>query len=100
MAAPYCSQILRKGVAVHTLVIIIMMAMFAVVSFYLLYYFSEGTGTEANQTTCMYKRIAFCTEWSNNKYGTEPWTWDDRDPQGCEEFDIVKPSVSDCQSIV
>ena len=82
---------MRKGVAVHTLVIIIMMAMFLTVSVFLFYQWATPSVVEATSISCTFKKIAYCADWKANGFGSTPWPWGDKPPTGCEKFGITMP---------
>jgi len=92
---------MKKAIATHTIVLVIMMGMFAIVAFWLFYKWADVTNIEATAASCTFKKIAYCTDWKfNNNYGNDPGTWDDP-PTGCEEFDILKPTdKDDCEGLV
>jgi len=90
----------NKGVAVHALVIVILMGFFALVAIFLFYKWAVVSNIEANTATCAFKKIAFCTDWRGNNYDTEPWTWDDKAPKGCEDYGITKPDRAACDELI
>ena len=85
------------GIAVHTMVLILMIGMFTVVSLFLLYSWVKPSTIEANKISCELKRVAYCTDWDSNDYDTEPWDWEDRQPLNCQKFQINKPTSGDCE---
>jgi hypothetical protein len=91
----------KKAMAVHTIVLVIMMAFFAIVAFLILYQWTNYTNLEANRTSCAFKKVAYCTDWKANNYKSEPWNWGDKAPKSCDEFGITKPTASsDCESLL
>ena len=86
-----------KGIAVHTIVLVIMMGMFAAISFWLFSVWSGTTGVETTRSSCVFKRISYCTDWKFNDYNEEP-DWD----ADCESLDppIRKPTLSECESLM
>jgi len=92
---------MKKAIATHMVVLVIMMGLFAIVALFLFYKWADITNIEANTATCTFKRSLYCTDWSvNNNYGTEPWNWDDKPPIGCERFEITKPeNKDDCKGL-
>ncbi len=81
-----------KGIAVHTIVLVIMMGLFAFIAFYLFYVWSSGANVEATAMSCTVKRLSYCTDWKANNYGTEePWDWNQRPPLGCDNLEIYEP---------
>ena len=91
-----------KGIAVHTIVLVIMMGMFAAVAFWLFSVWSGATGVEASRTSCVFKRITYCTDWKSNDYNDEPGDWEDRAPTGCGSLNppIREPTLSECKSLM
>lgn len=93
----------RKAIAVHTLFLIIMMALFAVVAFVLFADWTGDTGKQANKTACLFKRTKYCTDWRTNDYGPAPWDWYEKSPKGCELLDppILKPKDKyECETVL
>lgn len=88
----------NSGIAVHTLVLVIMIGLFALVALFLFYKWAVPSTIEATAASCAFKKIAYCTAWSANEYGTTPWNWDENSPFGCAEFGIEEPmSEEDCK---
>jgi hypothetical protein len=86
----------RRGIAVHTLVLVIMMAMFAIVAVFLFYKWATPSAIEATAVSCEFKKLAYCADWKTNAYGaTKPWSWDDKPPAGCESFGVAQPLTRD-----
>lgn len=86
-----------QGVAVHTLVLVIMIAMFAIVAIFIFYKWAQPSAIEATTVSCDFKKLAYCADWKVNGYGTRPWDWDTKQPAGCEAFDVPQPlGKSDC----
>jgi hypothetical protein len=93
----------KKAVAAHALVLIVMIGFFAIVAFFVLSVWLEGTNIETNKATCTFKKVQYCTDWKVNNYDTAPWVWEDRPPKGCEVagIEIKKPtSAADCRGLV
>jgi len=90
----------EKAIAVHTIVLVIMMGLFAVFAIFMFYKFSEGTNIESTAATCAFKKIMYCTDWKANNYGGEPWNWADKSPAGCSKFGIGKPTKEDCEEMM
>jgi hypothetical protein len=91
-----------RGVAVHTLVLVIMMAMFAIVAVFIFYKWTP-TLIVASQAACEMKKITYCGDWKANGYGSEPWTdgWDKKQPLDCEQYGIMKPTdMATCSEIL
>ena len=88
-----------KAIAVHTIVLVIMMAFFAIVGLFLFYIWTDQADIQASAATCQFKSVAYCTEWKLNSYGETPFNWDEKKPLGCEEFDIREPTIDDCELI-
>lgn len=91
-----------KGIAVHTIVLVIMMGMFAVVAFWLFSVWSGVTSVEVTRSSCTSKRISYCTDWGFNNYNDEPNDWENRATTGCGGLDppIYKPTLSECKSLM
>lgn len=92
-----------KGIAVHTIVLVIMMGMFAAIAFWLFSVWSSATSVEVTRSSCVFKRISYCTDWKFNNYNEDPeWVWGNTDPIGCESLDppINKPTLSECKSLM
>lgn len=92
-----------KGIAVHTIVLIIMMGFFAVAALYILGIWAINTGSQADRTTCAWKKIDYCTDWKGNSYDEGPWDWQSRDPKGCEDLSppILKPfTIAECEIVL
>ncbi len=98
MNSHYKQLINKHGIAVHTLVLVIMMGLFALVALFLFYKWATPSAVEATAASCAFKKIAYCTDWSANDYGKTPWDWNKKPPFGCEDFGIEKPtSAEDCK---
>ncbi len=92
---------LGKGVAVHTVVIVIVMAMLAFFSLVLLWHYMAGQQIEANKATCSIKLTNYCIEWYKRGFEEKPDPgWDEIPPENCEDFDITEPTVEECQNIL
>jgi hypothetical protein len=89
----------KKAIAVHTIVLVIMMGFFAIVGFFFFYKWSDEVEIQASETSCTFKKIAFCTDWKLNNYGDTPFNWDEKKPVGCEEFGIEEPTIDECQKM-
>jgi len=91
-----------KGIAVHTIVLVIMMGMFAAIAFWLYSVWSGATGVEVTRSSCVFKRISYCTDWKYNNYNDEPDDWEDRAPTGCESLNppIKEPTLSEGKSLM
>ena len=94
-----------KGIAVHTIVLVIMMGMFAAIAFWLFSVWSGATGVEATRSSCVFKRISYCTDWLSNNYNdehAEQWGWETTAPTGCGSLDppINEPTLSECKSLM
>jgi hypothetical protein len=97
------SEIGKKGIATHTLVLMVMIGFFAVIAFYLLYVAIDSERISANTATCLFKKLDYCNGWKANKYDQPPWNWYEREPIGCENLDppIYQPfSRSECDAIL
>jgi hypothetical protein len=92
---------ISKAVAVHTTVIVIMIAFFAVFAFFLLYQWVNGGVKQASEMSCVAKRTDFCLDWNSNNYGTKPWNWQDQDPKtGCEAYQVTEPTADACRTLL
>lgn len=92
-----------KAIATHTLFLIIVMVLFAIVAFILFGGWLPNADRQANKATCTYKKISYCTDWKANSYTEEPWDWYDKNPEGCETLDppIFKPrSLYECETLL
>lgn len=83
-----------KGIAVHTIVLVIMMGLFAFIAMYLFYVWADSSNIEATAMSCTVKRISYCTDWYANNYKEEPWDWDQKAPF-CDDLKIYKPGSSE-----
>jgi hypothetical protein len=93
---------MRKAIATHTLVLVIMMGFFAVIAFYFLGGSVSNTGKQATRAGCTFKRLSYCTDWRGNNYDQPPWSWSSRNPEGCERLSppITKPQMmQDCEDM-
>ena len=73
----------EKAIATHTIVLVIMMGLFAVFAIFMFSEFSKNTAIESTAATCTFKKISYCTEWKTKNYGDVPWGWDDKSPTEC-----------------
>lgn len=97
------TEIAKRGIATHTLVLMVMIGFFAVIAFYLLYVAIYSDKVQADQTTCLFKKLDYCNGWRANKYDQPPWDWYNRPPTGCEMLDspIYKPTTrAECDAIL
>jgi len=90
----------KRGIAVHTMVLVMMMAMFAGVAIFLLYKFTSPAPMEATKIVCELKKVRYCADWSSNDYVKSPWEWDEKNPKDCTEFNIRQPTVSECTDML
>lgn len=79
----------------HTLVLVIMIAMFAIVAVFLFYKWAQPSVIEATTISCEFKKLAYCADWKQNGYGTTPWTWSEKQPLGCEAYGVTQPVTKD-----
>ena len=93
---------LRKAIATHTLALVIMMGMFAIIGLIFLYQWAGGTEAETSVASCTFKKISYCTDWRANNYAASPWNWESREPKGCETLDppITKPTQDECKQLM
>jgi hypothetical protein len=93
---------MRKAVAVHTVVLIAMIGIFAMFAIFVFYKWTDVINVQASSWTCAFKRLTYCNDWKANEYGTEPWSWDTKKPLGCENLDspINKPVRADCDKLI
>lgn len=91
---PFFTQA-RRGIAVHTLVLVIMIAMFTLVAVFIFYKWAAPSAVEATSVSCYFKKLSYCADWKSNGYGTTPWDWDSKQPTGCEDYGITKPVTKD-----
>jgi len=90
----------KKAIATHTIVLVIMMGLFAIFGFLLFYKWVGFTEVEATAATCGFKKIFYCEDWKANGYRDEPWNWNDKPPAGCDRFDVTKPGTrDDCKGL-
>jgi hypothetical protein len=80
---------------VHTLVLVIMIAMFAIVAVFLFYKWATPSVVEATAISCEFKKLSYCADWKTNAYGDAPWSWGDKPPAGCESFGVARPLAKD-----
>lgn len=86
----------QRGIAVHTLVLVIMMAMFAIVAVFLFYKWATPSVVEATAISCEFKKLSYCADWKTNAYGAnKPWSWGDKPPAGCESYGVSQPLAKD-----
>jgi hypothetical protein len=86
-----------KGVAVHTLVIVIMMTMFIFVGIIIFWKWLAATELAASEATCKAKLLHFCTQLIAGK---DP-SWEDIPPKtGCEQFGVFEPSKEECERLI
>ncbi len=90
----------RKGLAVHTMVLIIMIGMFTAVSLFLFYKWASPSIKNATKASCVVKQISYCTDWSVNDFNQIPWEWDEKNPKDCHNVGISEPTVEDCNKIL
>jgi hypothetical protein len=93
---------MSKAIAVHTLVLIAMIGIFAMFSIFIMYKWTDLVNVQASGWTCAYKRLAYCSDWKVNNYGDAPWDWDTKKPLGCGELSnpIPKPVQADCDKLI
>ena len=89
------SRVASRGVAVHTLVLVIMIAMFAIVAVFLFYKWATPSVVEATAISCEFKKLSYCADWKANRYGDRPWSWGEKQPLKCEAFGITMPANKD-----
>jgi hypothetical protein len=94
---PAIIQSKNRGIAVHTMVLIIMVGFFALVSFFIFYKWAAPMEIETTVASCTFKKASYCTDWAVNDYrvGGEPWNWYDKEPKNCESVGISKPQDKD-----
>jgi len=91
-------DISRKAIATHTLVLVIMIGMFAFIAFIIYADWNETTAPILKSYACQFKLRRYCTDWEANNYNTVPWDWYDEEPKDCAEFGVSKPdSKEECQ---
>ncbi len=87
-----------KAIATHTLVLVIMMGMFAFVAFLAYANWNETITPIMESYACEFKFRRYCTDWEANNFNTVPWNWNDEEPTSCDDFGITKPTSKDeCQ---
>ncbi|MEM5792773.1 MAG: hypothetical protein QXY45_00220 [Candidatus Aenigmatarchaeota archaeon] len=88
-----------KGVATHTIFLIAIITLFLVFTIIGLWYFIGQVQIEANEATCAEKFYNYCMRWKID--GDDPGDWDNVNPQGCENFNINRPSTfEECKNII
>jgi hypothetical protein len=95
MLSPFPAGVSSRGVAVHTLVLVIMIAMFAIVAIFIFYKWASPSIVEATAVSCDFKKLAYCADWRANAYGPTPWDWSTKQPTGCDAFGITQPATKD-----
>lgn len=97
-----------KGVAVHTVVVIIMFAFFLFITAIVAYQWMNPVKVQADKISCTFKLIAYCADWKANSANFDTskrpsWTWSSKNPQGCDAEEIkigppggTEPAASDC----
>ena len=89
---------MNKAISTHTLFLVGTMALFLIFTVTALWIFLGQIEMNATQTTCAEKYLNYCMRWKLN--GDDPDDWEDINPQGCDQFDIYKPSsIDDCKNI-
>jgi hypothetical protein len=92
-----------KGVAAHTLGIMLLLAVFLFVIFIIVFSWANIQNMEANKSTCLAKLLNYCTEWWKKSFKEIPYSWSEKAPQNCEQKDIninqpVNPD--DCKALL
>ncbi|MCX6820871.1 MAG: hypothetical protein NT016_02895 [Candidatus Aenigmarchaeota archaeon] len=95
MPSPFSAVAPSRGVAVHTLVLVIMIAMFAILAIFIFYKWASPSVVEATTVSCDFKKLAYCGDWKANAYGTTPWDWSTKQPTGCDAYGITQPATKD-----
>jgi len=91
-----------KAIAVHTVVLIAMIGIFAMFAIFVFYKWTDMVNVQASSWTCAFKRLTYCSDWKANEYKTEPWDWDTKKPLGCEDLEnpISRPVIADCDKLI
>lgn len=93
---------MSKGVAMHVLGIILIIAVFAFFILLIVYSWIDTSNQQASQLLCSTKILNYCTDWMKNGFQDKPWNWNDKGPTtGCEQYHITEPvNPSDCKALV
>ena len=87
-----------KGIAVQTLVLVIMMGMFAFAAFMIWDSWRNGSGTSFEKAGCISKRLEYCTSWKARGYNNEPWDWYETVSGNCSELGVSRPTQEECEN--
>ncbi len=88
-----------KAIATHTIFLIAAIGLFLIFTIISLWFWIGQIDTEATKASCTAKYINYCERWLLK--GKDPGDWNEIEPDGCEQFDISKPSSEDeCKDII
>jgi len=88
----------NKGIATQTLVLVIMMGMFAFAAFMIWSGWREGSDTSVQKAGCISKRLEYCTSWKARGYSEDPWDWHETVSDSCARLGIYKPTQPECEN--
>jgi hypothetical protein len=92
----------NKAVAVHAVVLVVLIGLFLFITLVIFFQWYTGQNILTNKLTCTIKLTNYCIEWSKNKYQKEPYSWDEKDPKGCEKdpIKIGQPTEENCKALL
>ena len=92
---------MSKAVAVHAIVLVIIIAMFAIVAILSFTGYLKIQNVEVGKATCISKFIKFCTEWFREDTAfiseKKPGWWSSQEPTNCDQFNVKEPSPEECK---
>ena len=87
-----------KAIATHTMFLVGTITLFLIFTIILLWPLINPIIEDATMASCTTKYYNYCERWILK--GKDPGDWDEINPDGCEEFEIYKPSsIDDCKMI-
>jgi hypothetical protein len=88
-----------KAIGWYVVFLVIVIGFFIGAAIIVLWHFLGIEEKEATREACVTKLQNYCYRWITEK--KEPGDWDSIYPkEGCEKFNINKPSLDDCKNIL
>ena len=87
---------MKKGISWYIVFLLVVIGL--TISGILLIFWNafEFVPKEGSRISCQMKYINYCFRWARDK--KDPGDWDEVNPtEGCEEFNIYKPTEEDCK---
>jgi len=91
---------MNKAIAAHAIFIVSVILIFLFFIAAIFFKWIDWSKLGANKFFCSAKLHSYCSDWKKTNFEKTPWNWNEKGPEGCEEFGIMQPSQEDCEKLL